>query len=259
MDVRRIDIMCVREPGSQHRLRTAEKLNGRPLAPVSALLLDVRGVLYDGSLWHRWLFQLVSRMGLHTHYATFFRLWQREYLEQVYCGQLQYWEALRSFLAAVGFSRSQIDEIEAAGHARLRAFEDDIRPLPTVPSTLARLESHRVQMGVLAYAPWTTEALAEKLRRLRLEGRFATLLSSYELRMLAPAEQFRKAAAALGSEPSEVAYVGQDTRRLDQARAAGFQTIAINYDQDAVADAYLEQFDQILQIVRFRSLQVLAS
>ena len=258
MDIRRVDVMCVREPGLQHRLHNSERLNSRPMAPVTALLLDVRGVLYDGSLWHRWLFQLVSRMGLHTHYGTFFRVWQREYLEQVYCGRLQYWNALRQFLSTVGFTRSQIAEIEAAGHARLRAFEEDIRPLPTVPSTLARLDNQGVPVGILAYAPWTTEVLEERLRRLRLEGKFATLLSSYELRMLAPVDQFRRAVAQLQREPSDVAYIGQDTRMLAHAREAGLQTLAINYDQDAVADAYLDQFDQLLQIIPFRSLQVLA-
>ena len=258
MDTRRVDVMCVREPGLPRRLH-AEKHNNRPMAPVSALLLDVRGVLYDASLWHRWLFQLVSRMGLHTHYATFFRVWQREYLEQVYCGRLEYWDALRQFLATVGFTRSQIAEIEAAGHSRLRAFEDDIRPLPTVPSTLTQLDRQGVTMGILAYAPWTAEVLEEKLRRLRLEGRFSTLLSSYELRTMGPADQFRKAVSELHRQPAEVAYIGQDTRMLAHAREAGLQTLAINYDQDAVADAYLEQFDQLPQIVRFRARQVLAS
>jgi hypothetical protein len=50
---------------------------------VSGLIFDVPGVLYDGTLWTRWLFQLLSRMGMYSHFTAFARLWEEEYLPRV--------------------------------------------------------------------------------------------------------------------------------------------------------------------------------
>jgi len=69
-----------------------------PAPPVSGLLFDVGGVLYDDTVWSRWLLKLLTRLGLHTSYTPFFRVWQREYLQRVTCGELEYWQALRLFL-----------------------------------------------------------------------------------------------------------------------------------------------------------------
>ena len=64
-----------------------------PSPPVSGLLLDVGGVLYDDSVWSRWLLKLLTRLGLHTHYTPFFRMWQREYCPRIKRGECDYWRA----------------------------------------------------------------------------------------------------------------------------------------------------------------------
>ena len=122
-------------------LRPAELLRRMrdPAPPVAGLLIDLCGVLYDDSTWPRWLFKLVQRLGLHTTYTPFFRVWRREYLERVKRQELEYWQALRLFLRAAGLTNGQIDEVEAASHARLRAFESELLPLPGVVNVLTRL------------------------------------------------------------------------------------------------------------------------
>jgi hypothetical protein len=50
-----------------------------PIERIENLVIDLCGVLYDNSEWKRWLLGLVTRMGLHTHYAPFFRVWEREF------------------------------------------------------------------------------------------------------------------------------------------------------------------------------------
>jgi phosphoglycolate phosphatase-like HAD superfamily hydrolase len=46
-----------------------------------------------------------------------------------------------------------------------------------------------------------------------------------------------------------VAYVGRDPTDLAAASRAGLLAIAFNYDADAVADFYLDQFDQLAALV----------
>ncbi len=94
---------------------------------IDHVVLDMCGVLYDDSEWKRWLLGLVTRMGLHTHYAPFFRLWDREFQRDIWCGRRDFWSAYGAFLLAAGLSPAQIDEVAAATRAKLRLFDDRIR------------------------------------------------------------------------------------------------------------------------------------
>ena len=94
-----------------------------PAPPVAGLLMDVAGVLYDDTIWSRWLFKLLARLGLHTNFLPFFRVFEREFGPRIKRGEFDYWQALRAFLRSAGLSKGQIDEVEAAGHARQREFE----------------------------------------------------------------------------------------------------------------------------------------
>ena len=71
-------------------------------------------MLFDASLWRRWFLQLLSRMGLHTHYRAFYCVWERDYLTDVHCGRQDQWTALRDYLRSVGLEVPHIDEIIAA-------------------------------------------------------------------------------------------------------------------------------------------------
>ena len=84
------------------RLLKPSASRGTPALPqdslpcVAAVWFDVCGVLYDDTAWRRWLLQLLSRMGLHTHYVSFYRVWDCEYRDDVAWGRLAYWDAMRS-------------------------------------------------------------------------------------------------------------------------------------------------------------------
>ena len=85
----------------------AAKLNAAD--PPAALLLELCGVLYDDSCWRRWMLQLLTRMGLQTHYAAFFQVWEQEHFNRVCAGEVGYWEAMRSLLRSVGLPPGRVD------------------------------------------------------------------------------------------------------------------------------------------------------
>jgi hypothetical protein len=57
----------------------------------------------------------------------------------------------------------------------------------------------------------------------------------------------------MGLEPDLIAYVGHDGDELAGAALAGMPTIALNYDHDAIADVYLEHFQQLVGIIEPKS------
>src|SRR3981081_3849051 len=56
-------------------------------ACVKGLVFDMDDVLYDATLWRRWLLQLLGRLGLKADYHTFYRTWDAEFLADVHRGR----------------------------------------------------------------------------------------------------------------------------------------------------------------------------
>jgi HAD superfamily hydrolase (TIGR01509 family) len=217
---------------------------------LEAIVFDLGNVLYDASAWQRWLLQLLNRIGLHTHYDAFFRVFERDYLEAVYCGERDYWDALRAFLLAAGLSRGRVEEVLAAGHGKYSELWDDVRPLPGVAATLAQLASRGVRLAVLSNSGCSSERLAAKLKRLGIEQRFSVVLTSHDLHVAKPApECYHAAISALGVPAEATGFVGHETLELAGASLTGMVTFAVNHAPDAQADVYLERFDQLLKVV----------
>ncbi len=218
--------------------------------PVRGLLLDMCDVLYDNTVWRRWLLQLLSRLGLHTSYRAFFRVWDRDYLDAVYRGQCSFGEAFRAFLRSAGLSRGQIDEVDAAGRARRRHLQANVRTLPGVKKTLGRLHKSGFKLGAIGNCESPADVLQERLERLGLNSIFSTVVSSIDLERTMPDPIcYLRALADLDLPPAEVAFVGHDTAQLAGAAEIGMPTIAFNFDPDAQADVTLDRFEELLDVV----------
>ncbi len=59
----------------------------------------------------------------------------------------------------------------------------------------------------------------------------------------------RLAAVAIKTPVLNLAIISCDTAQLRAAASVGVRTIAFNHDTDAQADIYLDQFDQLTQVV----------
>src|SRR3989304_5633212 len=90
---------------------------GRLPRPAGGLLFAMGNVLYDATLWRRWLLQLVRRLGVRTDYRGFFETWERDYLDDVYRGRREFCEAVRAFLLSTGLLPAQADALEGACQA----------------------------------------------------------------------------------------------------------------------------------------------
>lgn len=244
-----------------HTLKPLELLRRLrdPAPPVAGLVLDVGGVLYDDTVWSRWLLKLVTRLGLHTTYTPFFRIWQREYLQRVTCEELEYWQALRLFLRSAGLSHGQIDEVEAAGHARRRECEAEIFPLPGVIHVLTRLRHLGIRLTVLSSGCLDAPGVTQQLVKLGIDTYFDDVVTHADIARTEPGKRSLDVAISrTGIMPRELCYVGRDTAALGEATAAGVRTVAVNYDDDAEADIYLRHFEQLLELLPWQTVRVMA-
>ncbi|MBN2295068.1 MAG: HAD-IA family hydrolase [Pirellulales bacterium] len=221
-----------------------------PSAVVSGLLFDMGDVLYDSTVWRRWLMQLLRRFDLHLDYKTLFQPWDRKYLREVHRGERPLCDAFREFMDSIGLKKPQIDEIELACQARRCQLEQDTRPLPGVRATIARLHESGLKLGVLSDSEYPGKELEKRMMRFGLEEYFTTIVSSRDLGQTKPAPAcYLGTLKRMGLTANESAFVGHDAEELAGARAVGMRTIAFNYDHDAEADIYIARFEELTQEV----------
>ena len=221
----------------------------QPIA-VRALLFDLGGVLYDATVWRRWLLRLLAHVGKNVSARNFFRAWESEYLTDVCLGRREYGEAFHAFLLSQGLTWGQIDEVEAASRTHHAEIQTGERPLPGVATTLEQLAQRGMRLAVLANSPFPAAKLVSQLERLAISEHFETVISSCDIEVAKPsAVCYGTAIAALGLAHSEVALVGHSASDLAGAAAAGLRTVAFNYESESQADAYATRFADLLSLV----------
>lgn len=217
--------------------------------PVAGIMLDVPDVLYDATLWQRWLFQLLVRMGAATNYADFVRVWTDQ-LVDVHRGRREYTEALQSLLLELGLSWAQVDEIEAASRIQRRTLELDVRPLPGAARLIEELSRRKIPLVAWADTPQSAAKWAERLERIVPRARFKAVLTSFELECTQPAELcYRAALDVLGHPAGEILYLGHDTQHLAAAARAGMHTAAVNFTSTVQANYLLTRLEDLLVVV----------
>lgn len=225
-----------------------------PGAELGGIVFDVPDVLYDATLWRRWLLQLVGRLGVRVGHDEFFRAWDA-HLVDVHRGRREYAEALETFLLECGLTWALVDEVEAASRIQRENLELDVRPLPGVTRVMDELARLGLSLAAWADTPHPADRLAERLERIVPSARFDAVLTSFDLECVQPAaECYRATIDALGLPAAQVVYVGHDTAHLAAAAAAGLRTAAFNFEPEARADHYLTRFEDLLAVVETCSI-----
>ena len=217
---------------------------------AKAIVFEMDNVLHDATVWRRWLVRVLAHLGVTIDYRTFYRAWDHDYLPQVFSGRRDFEEAFQGFLLESGLTWQVIDELEGASRIWRVAMEADVRPLPQVASTLARLTAANLPLAILANSAQTASCLSERLMRMKLHSHFSAVISSLDLEAAKPSSAcYHAALAAIGCSASEAVYVGYDKDALAGAAAVGMQTVGFNHQEDAQADELLSRFDELLDVV----------
>ena len=219
---------------------------------IRGLLLEAGDILYDDTAWRRWLLRLLTRLGLRAEYGPFFRVFERDFLDDVHCGRRTFDDGMNAFLVSAGLSAGQADEACRALDSYRRRSEADFRPLIGVPETLAQLRSAGVTLGVLCNSERSGDVLHQRLLELLGNSPWTAVVSSWDLGYAMPSPAcYRAALAAVKLPADDTAFVGRDATELRGAKRQGLATIAFNADSDARADVHLRRFEELLDITRF--------
>jgi FMN phosphatase YigB (HAD superfamily) len=220
-------------------------------APPTAVLFACENVLYDATVWERWLVRLLRHVQVQIDHESFGRHWNQEFLPEIHCGHREFDEAFRDYLRQLGLARGLIDEVAAASQGRRHEFLREARPLPSIRQTVNALGQQGLALGLLADSDLGAADLEHHLTRLGFGGRFQFLLSSVELgHTKSDAEGYRAATVRFGRPTDRIAFVGSHSQHLATAARLGMPTVAFNYDNQARADLYLRKFDELAAILK---------
>lgn len=137
----------------------------------------------------------------------------------------------------------------ARGVEAMSQDDNTVEIIEGVPETIQQLKSQGYILGIITD---TALSLSRKLKWFEQYGFghvWDAVISSKEMGIRKPSPlMYKKAIDQTGICARDAAFVGHKKTELDGAKAVGMQTIAFNNDEDVVADAYIRNFRDILQI-----------
>lgn len=143
-----------------------------------------------------------------------------------------------------------VDENEIAkGMAAVRQDDETVSIIDEVPETIHILKKKGYILGIITD---TAMHIAIKLDWFE-QGGFGqvwdVVISSKEIGKRKPdRKMYEEAIAQTGIRPDETVFVGHKASELEGARTVGMKTIAYNYESHAVADAYINNFSELLKL-----------
>lgn len=140
------------------------------------------------------------------------------------------------------------------GVKALSKDDDNVLVIEGVPQTIQQLKEKGYVLGIITD---TAMPITKKLNwfdQNGFGGLWDVFVSSKEMGVRKPDPMmYEKAIRQVGLTPSETVFVGHKNSELEGARSSGMHTIAFNYDEDAEAEYYINQFCDLLKVTLFNT------
>lgn len=228
-------------------LRAGCNSDRQPVAPgkIRALIFDAGDILYfrpqRGSKFITFLNELNLELS-PTHNQD-----KKAIEHKAYRGQISHDEYREAILSMYGITQP---DLVARGKRVLKDDDADVEFFEGVPETLLELKKQGYLLSIVTDTANSISAKLDWFERGGFAHIWDSIVSSLELGTRKPDPRIYQAALQqLGLTPDQVVFVGHRSSELAGARAVGMATIAFNYDKDASADVFIENFADLLRVV----------
>jgi putative hydrolase of the HAD superfamily len=115
--------------------------------------------------------------------------------------------------------------------------------------TLNTLKNRNLYLGIVTDTAQPLHVKISKLERGGFGHLWDSITPSNEVGVQKPDPRIYKIALnQLGLEPDQAVFVGHNSTELEGARNVGMKTVAFNYDPDANADFYIQDFSELASL-----------
>jgi len=215
---------------------------------IDALIFDVGDILFDATVWRRWLAAELASRGKAVTYPQLVEAWE-QLLFDVYEGRADYWEKFAELMNQFELDPAEAKEVETLAREKGQAVQHERTPMPQVPETLKQLHHLNIKLVALSDTESGESGVRRILNQLGVEEYFHAVVSSFAIGHAKPKpEAFDYAIDATGVPKHECGFVAHDIDELEGARKHNLLAIGYNYHPDAPADVYLENFSELLDL-----------
>jgi putative hydrolase of the HAD superfamily len=211
---------------------------------IHALIFDAGDILYyrpdRGAIFSAFLKDLGLELSPnHNH--------QKKVIEyKAYRGEINHDEYREAIVGLYGITQP---EQVARGKQALIDDDANIAFFDGVPETLHALKEEGYLLAIITD---TANPISSKLSWFERGGFghvWDAIISSMDVGVRKPDPKlYHTALSQLGLTANQAVFVGHRASELAGARAVGMKTIAFNYDEDAGADFYIENFADLLKV-----------
>ena len=213
-------------------------------AAVKALFFDAGDILYyrPRKNEHLKLFLEGKKLSLTLNFEE-----EKAHLKDLaFMGQIKRHDYYEQIIRLYGIDNPA--EI-AEGVRAIGEDDESVEIFENVPETIQELKKRGFLLGIITD---TAMPFSNKLKWFAEHGFgdvWDVMISSREIGLRKPeATMYELALQQTGVEPSQAVFIGHKTSELTGARKVGLKTIAFNYDKDAEADLYIQNFCDLLKL-----------
>jgi HAD superfamily hydrolase (TIGR01549 family)/HAD superfamily hydrolase (TIGR01509 family) len=215
-----------------------------PQTHIKAFLFDAGDILYYRPRKEHRFLDYLRELGLAEKWKDL--PGKKDLTRQAYTGQISHEDFHMGYLSLLGIN----DPEEVKRGLKILAEENiEVEFFDGVKETLLALKESGYLLGIITN---TANSISNKLSWFESGGFgnvWDSIISSMEIGVIKPyPEIYHAALQQLGLASDEAVFVGHKISELDGARAAGIPTIAFNFDKGAVADHYINEFSELLNL-----------
>jgi putative hydrolase of the HAD superfamily len=211
---------------------------------VRAILFDAGDILYYRPERGFRFGEFLQDLGLEANKRQ--TIEKEALVQQAYQGEISQDQYREAVLRMYGVSRP--DSIERGMHI-LAQEDDEICFFDGVRQTLLELKQRGFLLGIITDTANPVSVKLSWFAQGGFEHVWDSIISSHEIGVRKPDPKIYAAALQqLGVTAKQVVFVGHKSSELAGAQAVGIRTVAFNYEKNAQADFYIQQFPELLKL-----------
>lgn len=137
----------------------------------------------------------------------------------------------------------------AEGVDAISKDDESVEIINGVPETIRSLKQRGFYLGIITDTAMPFSRKLSWFEQYGFGDVWDAIISSRELGMRKPEpSMYEVALSQVGISPNQAVFIGHKQSELDGARNVGMHTIAFNYEENAQAEYYINQFPELLKI-----------
>jgi HAD superfamily hydrolase (TIGR01549 family)/HAD superfamily hydrolase (TIGR01509 family) len=208
---------------------------------IHAVLFDADGVLYYRNNKDEEIDAFIRRYGLKSVDNIDPELVQLRH--KAFIGQITFEQYRTVVLNKYGITDP---ELVSQGIRKILDEKNEIHFFKNSVETLKTLKNRNIYLGIVTDTAQPLRVKINKLERGGIGHLWDSIIPSSEVGVQKPDPRiYQLALKQLGLTSAQAIFVGHKSSELEGARNVGMHTVAFNYDHDAKADIYIENFSDL--------------